>query len=1074
VPLRLVLLAAILIPASAQQAALQGIVTDSTGAAIPKASVSALHSATGVQQATSTNEQGFYSIPFLVPGKYTVKAASRGFATQSMPDLDLDIGATVRADFSLDVSKVEVTVEVKADAALLNTETTTVGQVISNEQVVELPLNDRNYLELAMLTPGAVPSDGARNADAGAFSAAGSRSNQVNVTLDGIDNASRLSGGQLGWEAQAVTPSVDAVQEFRVVTNNNSAEFGFRMGGTVMVQTKSGTNAFHGSLYEFLRNDKLAAANFFVNRAGEHTPPYKRNQYGATLGGRLVRDRTFFFASYEGRKIHVGEENTPSVPIAAYKKGDFSRLTNVLYDPATTRQVSGRWQRDPFAANQIPVSRFDPVGGKVAQWYPDPTMPGLTRNYFYSPVNVQDTDQFDGRFDHNFSGAQRFFFRYSRRNASGVDPGPLPLPADGGMWTYTTVLATSYVGNLNSLISSTTNNELRFGFTRSDSMVDIPFGQTPGELGIKGLPDLAESNDHGVTRFAVTNYTDLGSRSFWPNPNVQNVTHISDQLSRIAGRHLMKAGAETRIEKLTRHSARYSRGVMTFNASFTQDPNNRGRTGESYADLLLGLATSSTISNFQGEDMRIRNYALFLQDDWKLSPRITLNLGARWDRIGAPSFGSLKELPVGVFQLGPPGSSEYTIQRPKDESDCGCRHDNNNLAPRVGLAVQARRSLVARAGFGVYYGTADSYQEAAYWHNGAPDYAEVGLTSDRLVQPAVTASVGFPKIFPVTTMPANLSIFVGNPFRPTQYAMHWFLDLQQQLPQRVVLTVSYLGNGSRQMVWNRDLNASPGVGSASLKSRQAWQFFNAVQSRQAGGNASYNGLAAKAEKRYHRGMMFLVSYSWSHFLDDGAGQLGDGVGTWRDPYRISLDHSSANYDRRHTLVSTFIYDLPFGRRGRWGRQWSRVLDGALGGWQFSGIGTLRSGRPYSVTVSGNPANSDGTNYANRLGEGSLAADSRSIDRWFDLAAFAVPAQYTVGNGGRNILIGPDTRKLDLKLGKNFRVRERYRVEFRGEMFNFTNTPSFAVPNAVLNNVNAGTIASASPPRVVQVALKIVY
>jgi hypothetical protein len=642
------------------------------------------------------------------------------------------------------------------------------------------------------------------------------------------------------------------------------------------------------------------------------------------------------------------------------------------------------------------------------------------------------------------------------------------------MWTYTTVLATSYVGNLNSLISSTTNNELRFGFTRSDSMIDIPFGQTTQDLGVKGLPDLAESNNHGVTRFVVTNYTDIGSRSYWPNPNVQNVTHISDQLSRIAGRHLMKAGAELRLEKLTRHSARFSRGVMTFNGSFTQDPNNRGRSGETFADLLLGTASGATISNIQGEDMSVRNYAGFFQDDVKLTPRLTLNLGVRWDRIGVPSFSRLNELPVGRFVLGPRGSSDYTILRPTDEHDCGCKHDNNNFAPRVGVALQARRSLVVRSGFGVYYGAAESYQEAATWHNGAPDYAEVALTSDRLVQPAVTASAGYPKIFPVTTMPANLAIYVSDTFRPTQYAMHWFLDLQQQLPGRVVLTASYMGNGSRQMVWNRDINASPGAASASLKSRQAWPFFAEVQSRQAGGNASYNGFATKVEKRYHRGMMFLVSYSWSHFLDDGAGQLGDSVGNWRDPYRISLDHASANYDRRQALVSTYIYDLPFGRRGRWGRQWHPAVDAVLGGWQLSGIGTLRSGRAFSVTASGNPANSDGTNYANRIGQGALSASERTVDRWFDLTAFAIPPQYTIGNGGRNIVLGPGTRNIDVKFGKNFRIRERYRMEFRGEMYNFTNTPNFNMPNGVLNNVNAGTIASARPPRVVQVGIKIVY
>jgi len=276
------------------------------------------------------------------------------------------------------------------------------------------------------------------------------------------------------------------------------------------------------------------------------------------------------------------------------------------------------------------------------------------------------------------------------------------------------------------------------------------------------------------------------------------------------------------------------------------------------------------------------------------------------------------------------------------------------------------------------------------------------------------------------------------------------------------------------LIWNRDINSAPGAGPGTVKSRTPWPFFGTVNYRQSGGDTSYNALALKAEKRFRGGMMFLVSYAWSHSIDDGAGQLGDGVGTWRDPYRISLDRGNANYDRRHSLVSTFIWNLPFGHRGKWGRGWNPLMDGVLGGWQFAGIGTLRTGRHFSVTVSGNPANSDGTNYANRLGNGALPSGRRSIDEWWDLQAFAIPAQYQIGNGGRNILTGPSQSNMDLKLAKNFRVREKYRMEFRGEMFNFTNTPYFGVPNGVLNNVNAGTINAAGPPRVVQFGLKILF
>ena len=1063
------------LPAWPQQSTIQGIVTDKSEAAVPGARVTVINTATAISQSVVTNEQGFYSVPFLIPGTYSIKVEARGFSATTLSNVPVDVGATVRADVVLEVGKVETTVEISAAAALLNSETTIVGQVIDNRQVVELPLDSRNYLELAMLTPGAAPAEDARSSGAGAFTAAGSKAYHVNITLDGVDNASRTTGGQMGWEAQAVTPSIDALQEFRVVTNNNSAEFGFRMGGTVQVQTKSGTNQYRGTLYEFLRNDKLAANNFFANRAGSAKTPYKRNQFGGTLGGRIIRDKTFFFASFEGRRGRIGEVNTSTVPLPAAKRGDFNGQGLLpIYDPASTRQEGTRWVRDPYPGNVIPRSQFDPVGSKVASWFPDPTMPGLTRNFFYSPVNIADNDQYDGRLDHVFSGSHRGFLRYSRRDYRNLDPGPLPLPADGGMWTTVDLLATSYVANFNSVLSPTFNNEFRFGFTRADSLMDIPWTLNNKDLGMLSLPDFGRDNDHGVTRFVATNYTDLGSRSFWPNTNFQDVYHISEQVVSIRGRHFVKAGFEFRKERIYRRAARYARGVMNFNGSFTQDPNNRGRTGDSLADMLLGMTNNGTLSNIQGEDIRTRNYALYLQDDIKLLPRLTLNLGVRWDRFGIPSFGSLQKLPVNRIILGPPGSSDVQILRPKDEHDCGGRHANKNFAPRLGFAYQLRRTTVIRSGFGIYYGANEIASNSAVWRSGPPDYAEFTFqTPDRLLQPGLIVSRGFPTdLFPVTTVARNLSIQTSPTYRPTQYAMQWFFDIQRQLPQNVLLTVSYIGAGSRQGQWNRNLNAV-GAGAGSIASRRPWPYFNDINYYQSGGNTSYNGLAVKAERRFSRGLTFLTSYTWSHMLDDGAGALGEG-GTWRNPHEIRWDRASANYDRRHNLVSSFVYNLPFGRREKWGRSWNRVVDGALGGWQLGGILTFRSGRLFSVTVSGNPANSDGTNYADRLRHGALPADQRSIDRWFDLTAFAVPAQYTYGNGGRNILSSPRFSNQDLKISKNFRVRERTRAELRLEMFNFTNHPNFGKPNSVLQNVEAGKINSASSPRIIQLGVRLSY
>jgi len=1061
----------------AQQSTIQGVVKDSSGAAIPGASVTVSNTGTAVAQTTTSNEEGFYSVPFLIPGVYSIRASAQGFAARTISKLTLDVGATARADFSLEIGQVETSVEVSSTAALLNTETTTVGQVIDNKRVVELPLNGRNYLELAQLTTGVGPAGPLmRSGPRGAFTALGSRAYQTNIVLDGVDNSLRYAGGQIASEAQSVTPSVDAVQEFKVVTNNNSAEYGYRMGGTVIVQTKSGSNQYHGGVYEFLRNDRFAANNFFANASGQDKTVYKRNQFGVTLGGRIVADKTFFFGSYEGTRVRIGENSRPTVPLVARKNGDFSdRRDRLIFDPGTTRQVGTRWLRDPFPGNVIPSSRFDPLGAKIVAMYPDPTLPGTTNNFFFSPSNQDDTNQYDGRLDHNFNPSHRVFFRYSRRALDSVDPGPLPLPADGGTWSNIDVTARSYVGNWNAVLSPVMNNEFRMGYTTTDTVLDIPWETNyNAQLGVQGIPDFGKANDRGMLRITPAEYTELGPRSFSPNESDARVLQVSNHLTRVQGRHVRKLGFEFRQQIAYRHAARYARGHMQFNRSFTQDPNNRAATGDGVADLLLGMAFGGNFGNPTGEDAKTRSYSLFFQDDWKVSDRLTLNLGLRWDRFGLPSFSNYRTM--GRFTLGPPGTSRYEVLRPKGPGDNGGELDNNNFAPRVGLAYRIRGATVLRSGFGVFYATPDGFNQDAFWFNGPPDWSEFTFPSDRLVQPGLVLSKGFPAgLVPATQVRENVNInTILQAGFPAQYAMHWFVDLQHQLPLETVLTLSCMGNASRQMVWQRDVNAVGEPGPGTLESREAWPYFGAIRIWQPGGNLSYNGFAAKAEKRFSQGLTFLASYTLAHAIDDGPGVGSDAEGTFRNPFNIAMDRGNSDYDRRHALVTSFVYDLPFGRGRRWGSAWGALARNILGGWQAGGILVLRSGRPYSITVSGNPANNSGSNYANRIGHGSLPSSQRSLDRWFDLSAFTIPQQYTFGNAGRNILVAPRTNTMDFKIGKNFQVVEKYRLEFRCEMFNFTNTPNFGAPNGTLNAPSAGRITGAGSPRIVQFGLKLSF
>jgi hypothetical protein len=648
------------------------------------------------------------------------------------------------------------------------------------------------------------------------------------------------------------------------------------------------------------------------------------------------------------------------------------------------------------------------------------------------------------------------------------------LPADGGLWTTTDLISNSYVANWSAVVSPTSSNELRFGYTDTNSILDIPWDENLNtQLGVKGLPDLGDDNARGTTRFTPTGYAEVGARSFWPNRNNLGLVHISDLFTKVQGRHVLKAGLEFRRESIFRRAARLSRGQMAFNRSFSEDPNNRGRTGDGLADMLLGLASGGSMGNQNGETAVTRNYSLFFQDDWKLNNRLTLNLGVRWDRFGPPSF---KNTPVSRFEIDFP-NQQYTIVKPKDESDCGCEHDNNNIAPRIGLAFQATQKTVLRTGFGVFYGQPDavSHDGDARFSNQPPEFSEISFPTDRLFQPALVVREGFPPgLLPATSIQQNVTVKTATPFMPSQYTSQWFVDVQRELPLNMVATVSYLGTSSKHMVWTRNLNQPLTPGAGAIQQRRPYPFFGGITFRDPGGNASYNAFTAKAEKRFSGGLTFLASYTWSHAIDDGAGTLNDGAGSFRDNYNIALDRGNSQYDLRHNLITSFVYDLPFGRGRAYGSNMNPVANAILGGWQIGGILFIRSGEPFSVTISGDVANQGSTNYANRIGAGTLSASERSIDRWFDVNAFAVPAQYTIGNAGRNILYGPGSKSMDLKIGKNWMLTERLRLEYRLEMFNFTNTANFGAPNGTLNNTQVARITTAADPRRVQMGMKIVF
>ena len=1079
----------------AQNSGVQGQVTDSSGAAIPNAALTLSNLETGVALKYATNEQGLYVAPSLNPGRYKLEASASGFATQTVNEFRLEVGQTARFNFEMKPGTVVEAVQVSANAVLLNADTTEVGQVIDSKRITEMPLNGRNYLQLAQFTTGVMPggnsTQGSRARDEGAFAAVGMQMAQNNVLLDGNDNSSRTSGGPLGFEAQAVKPPVDAVAEFKVVTNNMSAEYGYRAGAKVLVNTRAGTNDFHGSLYHFLRNDALDATNFFANRSGAGKPDYKQNQFGGTLGGPVIKNRTFFFGSYQGTRIRLGQSYISTLPSRdIVERGDFSQQPAIrrnIYDPLTLTGTGATATRQQFPGNIIPPSRWDPVSRKMMELYPAPNIAGrehTTDNYFYSPTDQNRADQYDMRADHNFTDQHRFFARYSIRDQFRNEAGTLPYPAMGGQGQTVVLKGHNVVGNLSSTVTPMMFNELRFGFSKFDTRFDIPFTENLNpQFGIKGAPgdSMGDGLDHGLTRFSPGGYAEVGARSFWPNFNNLANYMVSDSLLWQRGKHTIKFGGEYRFLNIYRDAARQRRGNFTFSGAFTsQTPNNgtsRANTGNGLADMLLGWVAGGTYGNNQGENINVPYYGGFIQDDWKIARNLTLNIGLRYELFGMGTFPNAEKQTVSRYLLqgiNVNSAAEEGIAFPKDDSDCGCDLDRNNWAPRLGLAWSVTGKTVIRSGAGVFYGEPNSLStEGASFRSGPPRSADIAIQQN-FERTTVFVQEGFPAFQLATDIPRGANIFVFPRLRQNLETYQWFFDVQQTLPFDMLVTVGYMGTKGTFLANQRNIN-QPMTPSATVAANQRLirPQFNAVTLHENNLNSSYNALTAKVEKRFSKGLTFLSSFTWSKNIDQGNEDLLDGGAGTVTPYELSRERGLSTLHRKFTYVFSGVYELPFGK----GRQFatSGPASWIVGGWQVGGLVSLLTGMPVGHTINVNNQNLGGAVRGDWVRNPNLPSDERTIDRWFD-TGFVVPsAPGVVSNAGRNLIIGPGRKNLDIMIGRDFQMPfEGHRLQFRFESFNATNTPNFGPPNAAVGNPNVGRIIQADDPRRIQFALKYLF
>ncbi|MBI1354815.1 MAG: hypothetical protein GC160_10740 [Acidobacteria bacterium] len=1082
----------------AQNSGIQGVVTDESGGVIPAVRVVVTNVDTGVESAAQTNERGFYAVPLLNPGTYKISASAEGFAGATREGLKLDVQQIARIDFKLSVGAVTEVVEVSAAAALLESEQATMGQVIDNKRIVEMPLNKRNYLELAQLSvgilPGATVGAGTRpGREEAGYVGMGMRGYQNNVMIDGVDNGARAGGGPLGFEAQASKPSVDAVGEFKVVTNNFSAEYGFRMGPKVLVSIKSGTNQLHGTLFEFIRNEKLDATNFFANRSGSVKPTLRQNQFGGTIGGALIKNRTFGFFSYQGTRIRLGKTFLATVPSAAARNGDFSNERvnlNQIYDPLTTVGTGAAAIRDPFPNNTIPGSRWDPVSSPLLSRFPSSNVQGLEfgfNNYFRAPSDSDDTNQYDFRIDHNFSDRDRIFGRMSVRRQFRVNNGPLPVEAGGEGGQTVDLNADNLAFNWAHTFTPTMHNEMRFGFThfpsRFDTLIQEPLNE---QLGIKNSPgdSFGDGLNQGFSHFNINGYNNLGTPCCWPNINNMDNVQFVDNLLWQKGKHSLKMGFDTRRLNIYREAMRFRRGQFTFNKVFTAEmPNvasSRAQTGNGLADMLLGMVSNTQVGNPAGENAVIPYYGTYIQDDWKVSQKLTLTLGLRWElfhrgfyphgqtpgRTGVSNY-------LTVFNGLAPGDQEHWI-RPTSKHDCGCQQDKNNFAPRVGLAYRLNSKTVIRASGGIFYGEADIVTEGTAWARQTPDFTEIATPTFDNITPVTLVKDGFlPVTLPAAEPLPNTGATSFYPKIPNQYAGQWFFDIQRELPADMVWSVGYQGSSTSHLMYRLDVNNPGPDPSVPARTRRLRPDRSAVTVFEPGAVANYNALVTRLEKRFTKGFTFLTSYTWSHNIDNNTQFLDTGLSNVANVYDRSAERATANINMRHNFTTSVTWELPFGRGRTFGSSWNSAADAILGGWQVGGILSLRTGFPFEVTFPGDPQNTGTTNRGDRIADGKL--DNPTINNWFDQSAFVISAPGVYGTTARNVLNGPGAKSFDFMLGKRFRMPwEGHTVQLRFEAFNFTNTPRFGQPNGGMLSASTGTINQADEPRRIQFGLKYLF
>ena len=1120
-------------------ATVAGRVTDKTGAVVGAAEVTVTSIETNFVYRAKSAANGEWTISPVHIGTYKLTVAAPGFNEALAGPFTLSVQQRQQIDLVLQTGAVSSVVEVVDSAPVLETATSERSQLIDSRTMETLPLNGRNPVQLAQLSAGVTVSEpGARDEGGYGFSANGARSLQNNFLLDGVDNNSNLPD-LLNEANYVVMPSVDALQEFRFETDAYSAEFGRATGAVVNATTKSGSNHIHGVAYEFLRNQAFDARNYF----DQTLPPYHQNQFGATIGLPIRHDKIFLFLDYEGLRLTQGQTNTAIVPTAAQRSGDFSSQLDLttptgsndcngnptyageLFDTTKTQQTAAATNTAPATycgvpfgynvdgtpSNVIPAAKIDVLGAKLAALYPDPNANGNGYNYISNPKLIRTANQGDARVDQVLTHSDNIFYRFSISRAPSIIPATFPGLADGGGF-FTGVgdnRAYSIAVSETHVFSPTRVNEIRLGYNRLhtnrfqfNSGTDVS-----AEVGFPGVPYQPGTNNGGLPQMFFNDVATLGSPTYLPSNEIQNTYSVSDTFTLIAGDHSIKFGGEYRPEEFTIFQPAAPRGTLNFGPQFTDNPAAQGTGGSGFATLLTGQPDGGGINNINNVDYNRKVYGIFLQDDWRVTPSLTINAGIRYDFFSAilerhnaqanfnPVTGDLDIPASNNAVLTPTFASELTVNRTAANGLIPPRY--TDFSPRLGLAYQFRKGWVLRAASGLFF----NGEESGPYSNPSPGFNPPYFASQNFVAPcslpsyAAVSDCSVPGLrtlsngFPTNALsdPNTPNLFSEDKLK-TPYVAQWHVTVQHEITPHTTVEVAFVGSkGSHLYTYGNVNQASPTADSsaASAPRRPFPALDTSIGWLRSNGFSNYNSAQFKLEQHLSHGVAAIVNYTYSHALGNSSNaNLGSqNNDSFRDEVLVP-EYGNLDFDNRHRFTTGYSWDLPIGTGMAVANGVNKAVDYLIGHWQLSGIATLSSGTWYTVTdANSNFANSDGQQRPD-FAPGQKASGKHCLaGTAFNTCAFQDPVPGSFGDVTLNTVNGPGVKNWDISVLKTLSVSEARRFELRGEFYNALNHPNFlfAAPGPQNSNnattfgsTNFGVLTAARDPRLIQIGLKFYY